>query len=253
MAALKERLSHVRLYVSQETEGSLRDRVYKALRTAILARDLVGGDRITELDLAASLDVSRTPLREAFRLLQAEGLVSISDRRGIVVRGLELQDLLEIYEIRTPLDALITRKAAQARNPELIRKLRENIEMSEFLLGRERWAELRDQFVQFHAIIQNSCGNSRLRDLLTDLLEYSNSSTAFTRPRPEHAPSTLADHARIYNAIKAGNADAAEAAAITHVDNERAELLRSQQSEKSPRKSPELRSVKRAKKKVKAS
>src|SRR5512138_3286528 len=114
MTALKERLSRVRTYVSQEADGALRDRVYRGLRTAILARDLVGGDRITELDLAATLDVSRTPLREAFRLLQAEGLVSMSDRRGIVVRGLEIQDLLEIYEIRTPLDALITRKVAQA-------------------------------------------------------------------------------------------------------------------------------------------
>lgn len=250
MTALKERLSRVRTYVSQEADGALRDRVYRGLRTAILARDLVGGDRITELDLAATLDVSRTPLREAFRLLQAEGLVSMSDRRGIVVRGLEIQDLLEIYEIRTPLDALITRKVAQARDPEVLRKLRENVEMSEFLLERERWAELREEFVQFHVIMQDACGNARLRDLLTGLLDYSSSSKSFIRPTPEHAPSTLADHIRIYNAIKAGKVEAAAAAAIAHVNNERAELLRSQQPAKTLRKSPELRSATRTRKKA---
>jgi DNA-binding GntR family transcriptional regulator len=224
---MHERLAEIRSYVTRETEGALRDRVYHGLRAAILERLLVGGDRITELDLANALAVSRTPLREAFRMLQAEGLVSLSDRRGIVVRGLEIQDLLEIYEVRSPLDALVARKAAELGDAELVRKLRDNIEMSEFLLERERWSELREQFLAFHTLLQDACGNARLRDLLEDLLDYSNSSNAFTRPTPAHAPSTLADHARIFNAIKSGDGAAAAAAAMKHVANERAELLRS--------------------------
>jgi DNA-binding GntR family transcriptional regulator len=225
---LKERLAQVRDYVLHDAGGSLRDRVYRALRAAILARSLVGGDRITELDLATTLNVSRTPLREAFRLLQAEGLVSLSDRRGIVVRGLGAQDFLEIYEIRASLDALVARKAAQCRDPEFLRKLRDNLEMSEFLLQRERWTELREEFLRFHKLVQDVCGNARLRDLLEDLQEYSNSSPALTRATPRHAPDTLADHLRIYEAIVAGDAEAAAIAATEHVQNERLELLRVQ-------------------------
>lgn len=246
---LGERLAQLRGYALRETEGALRDRVYRALRAAILDRCLLHGDRITELELTAALDVSRTPLREAFRLLQAEGLIAMSDRRGIVVRGLEIQDLLEIYEVRSPLDALVARKAAELRDPEVVRKLRDNIEMSEFLLERKRWLELRGEFLRFHTLLQDACGNARLRELLDDLLEYSNSSSAFTRPTPEHAPSTLADHVRIYNAIKAGDPEAAATAAMKHVANERAELLRSLDLPKAGRSSAE-RSVSKKQRKT---
>lgn len=224
MTASNTRLSRVREHFFKDPEGPLRDRVYRALRSGILAHELIGGDRITEFDLSTTLDVSRTPLREAFRLLQAEGLVTMSERRGVVVRGLGLQDFLDIYEMRAPLDQLVARKAAQNQDPDFLRKLRDNIEISEFLLDRKRWPELKQQFLLFHTLIQEVCGNARLRDLLQGLQDYTSSAPSITRPTPTHAPSTLADHVRIYEAIKAHDADAAGAAALLHVENERANL-----------------------------
>lgn len=220
MSSANARLALVRAHFDRETEGPLRERVYRALRAAILARDLIGGDRITEVELASELDISRTPLREAFRLLQSGGLVSISDRRGIVVRGLGPQDFQEIYEIRAPLEAIVARRAALNTDPEFRRKLRDNIELSEFLLQRERWQELRDEFIKFHAIMQEASGNTRLSDLLGELLEYSISSNRGEGPDPSHAPSTLADHRRIWQAIEDGDPDAAARHALAHVHHE---------------------------------
>ncbi|MGY1520517.1 MULTISPECIES: GntR family transcriptional regulator [unclassified Luteimonas] len=218
--AANARLALVRAHFDRETEGPLRERVYRALRAAILTRDLIGGDRITEVELASALDISRTPLREAFRLLQSGGLVSISDRRGIIVRGLGPQDFQEIYEIRAPLEAIVARRAALNPDPAFRRQLRDNIELCEFLLERERWQELRDEFIKFHAILQESSGNTRLADLLGELLEYSISSNRGEGPDPAHAPSTLADHRRIWKAIEDGDADAAATHALAHVHHE---------------------------------
>jgi DNA-binding GntR family transcriptional regulator len=218
-------LAQVRAAFQRDTEGSLRDRVYRSLRSVILARGFRGSDRITEVELSNSLKVSRTPLREAFRLLQAEGLVNMADGRGIVVRGMGVQDFLEIYEIRAALDGVVARNATKNRTPEFLKKLEQNIEMAEFLLTRQRWQELQAEFRRFHRLIQDACGNTRLRDLLSNLQDYSSASSEFTCPTPEHAPATHADHVRLYEAIKSGDAEAAAKAAIMHVDNERQELL----------------------------
>ena len=161
----------------------------------------------------------------AFRLLQAEGLVNLAEGRGIVVRGMEVQDFLEIYEIRAALDGVVARNATVNRSPEFLKRLQENIEISEFLLARERWEDLQEEFRKFHTLLQDACGNARLRDLLSNLQDYSSASSEFTRPTPEHAPSTYADHVRLYDAIKSGDPEAAAKAAIIHVENERAELL----------------------------
>ena len=221
----EDRLGQVRVVYQREREGALRDRVYRSLRAVILARGFRGGERITEVELSNSLSVSRTPLREAFRLLQAEGLVNLAEGRGIVVRGMEVQDFLEIYEIRAALDGVVARNATVNRSPEFLKRLQENIEISEFLLARERWEDLQEEFRKFHTLLQDACGNARLRDLLSNLQDYSSASSEFTRPTPEHAPSTYADHVRLYDAIKSGDPEAAAKAAIIHVENERAELL----------------------------
>jgi DNA-binding GntR family transcriptional regulator len=220
MSSANARLALVREHFHRETEGPLRERVYRALRSAILARDLIGGDRITEVDLATELSISRTPLREALRLLQSGGLVSLSDRRGIIVRGLGPQDFQEIYEIRAPLEAIVARRAALNPDPDFRRRLRDNVELCEFLLQRQRLKELREEFLKFHAILQDASGNTRLSDLLGELLEFSISSNRGEGPDPAHAPKTLADHRLILEAVEAGDAAAAERLALAHVHHE---------------------------------
>lgn len=217
-------LRQVRVAFDETSQGPLRDRVYKALRTAILAKDLTSGDRVTEAELCTALEVSRTPVREAFRTLQAEGLVTVSNSRGIVVRGISVQDFLEIYEIREALDILAARGAARNMTDETEALLRHNLELSEFLMERQRWDELRREFRTFHELIQAHCGNRRLSEMLAMLQDHSSGAPEFTQPTSTHAPSTLVDHRTIFDALRARDMDAAGDAARAHVRNERHEL-----------------------------
>ena len=235
--AVKQRIMAIRAtFEDPAANGPLRERVFRALRSAILGGQLITGDRITEADLSEALNVSRTPLREAFRGLEVEGLVAVADQRGVVVRGLSAQDFLEIYEIRAALDVLAARRAAERIKDDALKELADNVEMGEFLIKKKRWRELKQQFRRFHELIQESCGNNRLCELLSDLQDYSSRSSEFSEPTAENAPSTHADHVRLFKALEDHDSDAAAKAALTHIDNEQRKMLNLSQAVRKDRK-----------------
>src|SRR5258707_14819049 len=108
---------------AREQGGSLQDRVFRTLRAAILDGRLASDEKVTEQAVSLALNVSRTPLREAFRRLEAEGLVAPSPSRGVVVRGLTWQDFENIYEIPGVLDPLAARLAATRISAEALEQL----------------------------------------------------------------------------------------------------------------------------------
>jgi DNA-binding GntR family transcriptional regulator len=235
---VKQRMLAVRAKFDEPANGSLRERVFRALRASILGGQLVRGDRITEADLSEALNVSRTPLREAFRGLEAEGLVTVADQRGLVVRGLTAEDFLEIYEIRAVLDVLAARRAAERISDKALKELANNVEMAEFLMKKKRWPELRQQFRRFHELVQESCGNARLCGLLCDLQDYSSRSSEFTLPTAKNAPSTHADHISLFKALSAHDSEAAAKVALAHIENERRKMLMVSQAGGKARKKP---------------
>jgi DNA-binding GntR family transcriptional regulator len=201
---------------ADETGGSLQDRVFRALRSAILAGQLPAGDKITEQDVSAVLRVSRTPLREAFRRLEAEGLVIPSPSRGVVVRGLTWQDFEDIYEMRAVLEPLAARRAASRMTPELLEELRGYLELAEFLAGKRRFKEVERQNAMFHRAIYRECGNARLRDTLAELSDYVHRSPLYQEHGPGSSLELLEEHRRMFDALAAGDPKAAERAAREH-------------------------------------
>jgi DNA-binding GntR family transcriptional regulator len=206
-------LSHA---FAAESGGSLQDRVFRALRGAILAGELPAGEKITEQDVAAALQVSRTPLREAFRRLEAEGLVSPSPSRGVLVRGLTWQDFEDIYEIRAALEPLATRRTAMRVTPELIEELRGHLELAEFFLTKGRYSDVEHENALFHRAIYRACGNVRLRDTLAELSDYVHRSPLYQRHGPGSSLSLLEEHQRILDALATGDVKGAERAARDH-------------------------------------
>ena len=131
----------------------LRDVVFQTLRQAILYGELKPGERLMEVHLAERLGVSRTPIREAIRKLELEGLVVMIPRRGAVVASITEKDLKDVLEVRRTLEILAGEVACERITPKLLEELKEAGE--EF--GRLKDAEdvncLADADVRFHEII----------------------------------------------------------------------------------------------------
>ena len=109
----------------------LRDVVFNTLREAILKGDLKPGERLMELQLASKLGVSRTPIREAIRMLEQEGLAVTTPRKGAEVAKMTLKDMEDVLEIRDALDELAVRIACQKISDEQLRQLEDMKELFE--------------------------------------------------------------------------------------------------------------------------
>ncbi|GIL00103.1 MAG: GntR family transcriptional regulator [Alphaproteobacteria bacterium] len=177
------------------------------------------GQRLVEAELTAEFGVSRGPVREALRRLAAEGLVEIVPHRGALVRRLSLTEALELFEIRTELEALAARRAA-ARMGEAC--VRERFQRDTAPIWREAarysTADYLAENRGFHAAIYAAAGNSQLARVNRQLqlaLILSQISPALTA---ETIAASLAEHRAIARAIAAGDAAAAEAASRAHMD-----------------------------------
>ena len=106
----------------------LRDVVFKTLRQAILKGDLAPGERLMEIQLANQLGVSRTPIREAIRKLELEGLVIMIPRRGAEVAKITEKDLKDVLEVRTSLEELAIGLACERITDEKIERLKEALD-----------------------------------------------------------------------------------------------------------------------------
>ena len=149
----------------------LRDVVFHTLREAILKGDLKPGERLMELQLAAKLGVSRTPIREAIRMLEQEGLAVTMPRKGAEVAKMTLKDMEDVLEIREALDELAVRIACEKITEEQLKKL---IAVKEEFEANTKSGDLKkiaESDVLFHDIIYMATGNPKLVTMLNNLRE----------------------------------------------------------------------------------
>ena len=149
----------------------LRDVVFQTLRQAILRGELKPGERLMEIQLANKLGVSRTPIREAIRKLELEGLVLMIPRRGAEVAEITEKSLRDVLEVRGALEELAVDLACERITQEDISKLKEAAKLFEETLPGEDVTEIAEADVKFHDIIYLSTDNQRLIQLLYNLRE----------------------------------------------------------------------------------
>lgn len=150
----------------------LRDVVFRTLRKAILKGELKPGERLLEIQLADKLGVSRTPVREAIRKLELEGLVRMMPRRGAVVAEITVGDLEDVLEVRTALEALAVRKACLLITEEELRELKKAAnEFKRCLDEGENVLACVEADIAFHEIIYGAAHNLRLQQMLQNLRE----------------------------------------------------------------------------------
>ena len=172
----------------------LRDVVFYTLRQAILKGELEPGERLMEMQLAEQLGVSRTPIREAIRKLELEGLVLMIPRRGAIVAKITEKDLKDVLEVRASLERLSTKLACERMEEETIEELREAQEAFKAALRGDNITLQAQKDVEFHDVIYKSTNNLRLIQMLNNLreqmyryrLEYLKDGTSHQKLVEEH-------------------------------------------------------------------
>ena len=173
-----------KLEVTMDEYLPLRDVVFKTLRQAILRGELKPGERLMEIKLANKLGVSRTPIREAIRKLELEGLVLMIPRRGAEVAEITEKSLNDVLEVRKALEELAVQLACERMDEEGLEALKKAAKEFEESLGSEDVTRIAEADVAYHDIICRSTDNQRLMQLLREhqaiieAIEKSNKETA---------------------------------------------------------------------------
>jgi DNA-binding GntR family transcriptional regulator len=197
--------------------ATLTERLYLALRHAILVGDLLPNTKLPEKDLTSILPVSRTPLREALRRLEADELVVSLPNRGVMVRGTSLRDLLEVYETLEVLEAHAAELAADRVDDEVLNQLQTHLDLAEFYATRHRWEETTAQSVEFHNLLYKTAGNRRLSKVIAELRELTHSFRRYRLRSDDEFARGLADHREVFDALVRRDGQAADSSMRRHV------------------------------------
>ena len=198
---------------------SLRGRVYNRIREDILDGRYNNNDELKEIAIGEELGVSRTPVREAFRQLELEGLISIIPNRGAYVTGITVKDVKDIYMIRSKLEGLAARWAVDNITPEQMEEMEENIYLSEFHAGKNHTDQIAELDNRFHEIIYEACNSKMLENQLREYHEYVLRVRRKTLSKSGRSTKSTEEHKMIMEAIKSGERDLAEKTANDHVIN----------------------------------
>jgi DNA-binding GntR family transcriptional regulator len=196
-----------------EAHVPLRDQVRDEIRQRIIDGHLQPGTRIVERDIAAELAVSRVPVREALRMLQSEGFISVVPRKGVVVRSLSRVDVLELFDVREALEVLATRRAAETATPARLRRLNQ-------LLAKARKAiDTGDSAAAGSANDAFLDEIIRLADneLLASLLEPLQGRLHWLFRQIADLDALWEEHTELYDAIASADPDRAAEQALHHV------------------------------------
>jgi DNA-binding GntR family transcriptional regulator len=193
------------------------DAVHQTLREAIMSGRLRPGDHLAEEYLARQFGVSRTPVREAILRLETEQLAERVPRRGLVVRDVPEREVLEVYTVRTSLDALAARLAATQSLPAERAQLRWINQQLAEAAGRGDDAAMAELNIQFHEAICEAAHNGMLLRFTRQIHDWVHRFGETTFSYPGRAPTAVAEHERVLEAIEAGDADAAEQLARDHM------------------------------------
>jgi DNA-binding GntR family transcriptional regulator len=192
------------------------DAAYLALRQSILQGDLEPGERLRSDALANELKVSRTPVREALRKLEAEGLVERFGS-GLIVRELSEQDLTELFYVREALEGMAARLAAENATPGEIAEISEMLDDMEAAGQRGDLVTLRPLTAEYHRLVGRAAHNGRLLQSLESLLEHVRQMRTSTLLLIEgRAAEALKEHRDLLQALEARDADRAERVARAH-------------------------------------
>lgn len=198
---------------------SLRGQVFQEIREDILKGKFKENEELREATLGKELGVSRTPVREALRQLELEGLVHIIPNKGAYVTGITEKDVHDIYMTRSMLEGLCTRWAAEHISEEQIQEMEEVLLLTEYHLDRGNAEQLAELDGKFHEVLYGASQSRILRHILSDFHKYVQVARKRSVKKEDRAKKSLEEHREILNALRTGDADRAEELAHIHILN----------------------------------
>lgn len=197
----------------------LADQAYQAIREDLLSgRRFLPGDKISVEDLARQLGVSRSPVWSAIARLEAEGMVEVRPRQGVFFIGFEIERLREIFAVRTALEGLAARLAAQRATPAEIAELKDSIARQRQLIQAGEIELYTLEANRFHTRLTELGGNATLTDLVARLWNRSTAMCLRRNRKGGDFDERTDEHVAMVEALAAGDPDAAEAITRAHIE-----------------------------------
>jgi DNA-binding GntR family transcriptional regulator len=207
-----------------ESATTYQKQAYDFVKARIMNLDLKPGQYITDSQIAAELNISRTPVRDALRLLEHEGFLISEARRGWKVYSLSLKDIHEIFEIKAVLESLIVRQAAACDDGEKRTALGDLMERMKQAATAKDYESWRQADIELHDTIFSMCPNERASQIVRSLDEqWFRIRFAFVAIQGRMERSNP-EHEAIVKSILAGDGEGAERSMRTHINNMRQEL-----------------------------
>ncbi len=206
-------------------QHSLRARVFNHIREDILDGRYKPGDSLVETKLAEELGVSRTPIREAIRQLELEGLVLSIPNKGVIVQGISTQDINDIYAIRKLIEGLAARWAVDRITAQELKNLQEIQELMDYYTKKRDFEQVAKLDTKFHDTIYEASKSKILRIMLSSFHHYVRRARLNSLQVPGRAQDALIEHENIVDAFIKRDGELAEKLLARHVFNACSNLL----------------------------
>ena len=196
----------------------IREIAYEVLKHAIITGEIPAGERIVETDYAERLHISRTPLREALRKLERDGLVDAVLRRGVVVRAFTIEDVEEIYTIRNSLELLTLPAIIEKATAEDIADLRTRLDHMDKLMQERTLDELSPITRAFHRQLTSLCGQHRILRVIEGQDEFITRFSAMAIREEDRLTEAHQEHYRLVELIEKRDLEAFRQLMSRHID-----------------------------------
>jgi len=210
---------------NESFQHSLRGKVFFHIQNDILNGKYKPGDSLIETRLSEELGVSRTPIREAIRQLELEGLVQAIPNKGAIVTGISAKDIEDIYTIRMMIEGLAAKWAAENITGEELEELKEAVELEEFYTVKNDTQHLLKFDSRFHEIIFKASKSKPLLFMLSTFHNYIQRARVTSLGSPGRAQRALDEHKAILKAIMDGDPENAERLTTEHIKNASKNLI----------------------------
>lgn len=197
--------------------GSLGNRIFDILRDRILNGEYKTGQKLNELTLASELKISRTPIREALKQLDLEGLVMSVPNKGVYVKGFSPRDIDDMFEIRLALEGLAIQLAIERMDEVHLTKIKEIFELMEFYTLKKDNDKINDLNILYHETIYQATQSTYFEQLLKDIHYYVSVTSRHSIQKPERLETALVEHRAILDAIVEGNKEKAKYTIQKHI------------------------------------
>lgn len=211
---------------NMENDSSLRNKVYSTIKKRILNGEYPPEYSLIELKLSDEFGVSRTPVREALRQLELDGLVHLVPNKGVFVAEITSKDISDIYEMRMLIEGLGSRWAAKTITDEEKAKMKEILDLCEFYTIKKEYNKVLEFDGRFHDVIFKASKSNPLNLILKQLHEFIQRARKASLFSPGRAEAAFIEHKAIYEAIASGDEDLAEQLTREHIQRAKESLLR---------------------------